>query len=47
MSLGKMPRYALYFRWGSFQFSLVGRRPLLAWVTVLASALGIKLFGFL
>jgi len=43
----KSPRYLLHFRWGAFELRLKGRGPMIAWAAVLASALGIKLFGFL
>jgi hypothetical protein len=43
MSERGIPPYALYFRWGSFHLSLTGRRPLLAWATIIATAVGVKL----
>jgi hypothetical protein len=43
MPPGKDVRYALYFRWGTFELKLTGRRQLLGLAFVVASAFGVKL----
>jgi hypothetical protein len=40
----KLPRHAVYVRWGAFQLNIVGRWPILAWLTFFASIVGLKAF---
>jgi hypothetical protein len=36
----KIPKYAIYVRWGAFELNLVGRRPILAWCAGVGVVLG-------
>jgi hypothetical protein len=38
----KLPRHAVYIRWGTFQLNIVGRLPILFWLGALLSLLGIR-----
>jgi hypothetical protein len=43
-SIMKLPEYAVYIRWGTFQLNIVGRLPILGWLAALASIAGLRFF---
>jgi hypothetical protein len=43
MPPGRDVRYALYFRWGTLEFKLTGRKQILVAAIAASTALGIKL----
>jgi hypothetical protein len=45
VTLNKLPKYVL-IRWGTFRVDLVGRLPILAAATLIATLVGVKLLVF-
>lgn len=41
--MAQPPSHALIFRWGTFQFRIVGRGPMLIWAAAIASIVGLRL----
>ncbi len=38
----RVPTHAIYVRWGNFRLNIIGRGPILCWLAVLASLVGMR-----
>jgi hypothetical protein len=46
MNNDRLPRYIVLIRWGTFRLDLVGRIQIIGVITLVAAAVGLKVFVF-